>query len=97
MVSLEVLNPVAEKRRHHVPPAPRPTDLKGKTIGLYWNLKAGGDVALDAVQGLLGKRCEGARFKRFVGSVGFMMRHLTAEDAGRIARECDAVVGTTSD
>jgi hypothetical protein len=29
--------------------------------------------------------------------VGFLMRHCTAEDADRMAREVQAVVGTTAD
>jgi len=97
MATLEILNPVAETAKFDVKPAPRLADLRGKTIGLYWNMKAGGDVALDAVEELLRKRIEGASFKRFIGSVGFTMRHATAEDAERMAREAHAVVGTTSD
>lgn len=97
MATLEILNPVAETAKFNVKPAARISDLRGKTIGLYWNMKAGGDVALDAVEELLRKRIEGASFKRFIGSVGFTMRHATAEDAERMAREAHAVVGTTSD
>ena len=92
MTDLVILNPVAETVEFSVKPAPRAGDLTGARIGLYWNMKAGGDAALDEMERRLG-----ARFKRYIGSVGFLMRHATAEDADRIASECDAVVGTTAD
>jgi len=97
MARLEVLNPVAQTEERSIPPAPRPGDLAGKRIGLYWNMKNGGDFALDRVEELLKERFQGIRVNRYIGSVGFLMRHLTAEDADRIARECDVVVGTTND
>src|SRR3990172_4064828 len=97
MATLKILSPVAETAKFDVKPAPRLADLRGKTIGLYWNMKAGGDMALDAVEALLRQRIEGVAFKRFIGAVGFMMRHAPAEDAQRRARGPHAVVGTTSD
>jgi hypothetical protein len=97
MAQLEVLNPVATPVRHSIAPAPRRADLRGATIGLYWNMKAGGDEALNRTETLLRERFPGAAFKRYHGSVGFLMRHCTAEDSDRIAREVQAVVGTTAD
>ncbi|MBI4337049.1 MAG: hypothetical protein HY683_04380 [Chloroflexi bacterium] len=97
MARLEVLNPVAKPREQQLRMAPRLGGLEGKTIGLYWNMKAGGDAALERVVQALAARYPGVAFKNFIGSVGFIMRHCTAEDAARIAAQCDAVVGTTSD
>ncbi|MFQ5899799.1 MAG: hypothetical protein ACE5JN_16345 [Candidatus Methylomirabilia bacterium] len=97
MARLEVLNPVARVVEQSVPPASRVDDLAGKRIGLYWNMKSGGDGALDRTEELLKERFPGVTVQRFVGSVGWLMRHCTAEDADRIARQCDAVVGTTND
>jgi hypothetical protein len=97
MSRLEILNPVAKTVEHSVKPAPRPGTLDGLTIGLYWNMKAGGDAALDRAEERLRERFPGARFRRYTGSVGWLMRHCTAEDAERIAAEVDAVVGTTND
>ena len=97
MTQLEVLNPVAIPVRHSVAPAPRPADLRGATIGLYWNMKAGGDEALNRAEALLRERFPGTTFKRYHGSVGFLMRHCTPEDSDRMAREVQAVVGTTAD
>lgn len=97
MATLEILNPVAQTVKFHVQPAPRIPDLHGKMIGLYWNMKTGGDVALDAVAALLTDRFGELTFKRFVGSVGATVRHATAEDADKMAAEAHAIVGTTSD
>jgi hypothetical protein len=97
MAQLEVLNPVARPVRHSIAPASRRQDLSGATIGLYWNMKAGGDEALTRTETLLRERFPGVTFRRYHGSVGFLMRHCTAEDSDRMAREVQAVVGTTAD
>ncbi len=97
MARLEILNPVARTVQHSVTPAPRLGDLRGATVGLYWNMKAGGDAALDCTEALLAQRFPGIAFRRYTGSVGWLMRHCTAEDADRIASEVQAVVGTTND
>ncbi|RMF90142.1 MAG: hypothetical protein D6736_07270 [Nitrospinota bacterium] len=97
MAQLQVLNPVAQTVQQTIPPAPRLPELQGKRIGLYWNMKAGGDIALERVAEHLTAQYPGVSVQQFVGSVGHIMRHLTDEDADRIAKECDAVVGTTSD
>jgi hypothetical protein len=97
MTELHVVNPVAKTLEHSVKPAPRSRDLQGATIGLYWNMKAGGDAALDRTEQLLRERVPGLTFRRYTGSVGWLMRHATAEDADRIASEVHAVVGTTAD
>ena len=97
MATLEVLNPVAEAEEKFIPPASRVKDLSRKRVGLYWNMKSGGDVALDRIEALLKERYPGITAQRYIGSVGFMMRHLTPEDAKIISQECDVVVGTTND
>lgn len=94
---LRVYNPVAEILEVNHPPAARIDDLNGKRIGLYWNMKAGGDVALERTQQLLQQRYPDATFANYRGSVGWMMRHVTEGDARKVAAECDAVVGTTAD
>ena len=97
MATLHIVNPQASTLITPVSLADRVGDLSGKTVGLYWNLKAGGNVALEHTAYLLGQRFPGAEFKYYHGSVGASMRHATAEDAEQVARECDSVVGTTSD
>jgi hypothetical protein len=97
MAKLEILNPQASAVIDALQSAPRLTDLTGKHIALWWNMKAGGDVALDRTAEMLAQRYPGTRFTHYVGSVGAMLRHATAEDAAKIAQQCDAVVGTSSD
>jgi hypothetical protein len=46
-------------------PAPRPTSLEGKAIGLAWNGKPGGDHALDEIATLLAERIRDVRFIRY--------------------------------
>ncbi len=94
---LEILDPVATTVRHSVKPAGRLADWSRVTVGLYWNMKGGGDLALDQAERRLRERFPSVRFKRYTGSVGWLMRHCTAEDADRIASEVQAVVGTTND
>jgi len=97
MARLRVFNPVAESVQVTVKPAERLRDLSGKRIGLYWNMKAGGDVALAHVADRLKARYPGATFREYRGSVGWVMRHATTDDVRRVAAECDGVVGTTAD
>ncbi len=97
MARLEIRNPVAKRVEQSVKPAPRLPGLRDITVGLYWNMKAGGDAALDRTAELLSERFPGIRFRRYTGSVGFIMRHVTADDADRMASEVQAVVGTTAD
>ena len=97
MVKLEVANPLAESSVNRIDPAPRPADLHGKRIALYWNIKSGGDIALDRTETVLRARYPEATFERFLGSIGSTVRHLTPAVADRIANTCDAAVGTTGD
>lgn len=97
MVELVVANPVAESDVQRIEPARRPSDLTGKRIGLYWNLKPGGNVGLDRVEQRLRERFATAEFVRFEGSVGASVRHLTPKDADRVASQVQVVVGTTGD
>lgn len=97
MAQLEIVNPIASRLEQSVKPSARPRDLSTVTVGLYWNMKAGGDAALDRTEQRLRERYPGLRFRRYTGSVGFIMRHATADDADRIASEVGAVVGTTAD
>lgn len=97
MVKLVVANPLAASTVHSIEPAPRAGDLHGKKIGLYWNIKAGGDHALDRTEELLRRRYPDAQFDRLLGSIGSTVRHLTPADSDKIASTYAAVVGTTGD
>ncbi len=63
--SLKILNPVGIYKFKPIPPAKRLNDLNNKKIGLYWNHKARGNVALDRVKELLSQRYKGMTFEWF--------------------------------
>lgn len=63
--SLKVLNPISIRKFTPIKPANRLKDLNNKKIGLYWNHKARGNVALDRVKELLSERFKGITFEWF--------------------------------
>ena len=83
--------------RDRVPAAKRLDTLEGKTIGLYWNQKPGGDIALAHMARELSHRFSGLTFKNYVGSVGSPSRQATAGDISKMSREVDAIIGTNAD
>jgi len=102
MTTLTIVNPVAvakqETSASEVFPIPaRLTDLANRTIGLFWNGKNGGQHALQRTRENLERLYPGIRFKDYLGSMGGVMRRASEEQLDQIARECDAVIGTTAD
>ena len=98
MVKLEMLNPVADiKKQQDVSLAPRLNDLKGKTIGLFWNTKPSGDVLNQYTAQLLSEKYEGISFKEYAGSEGSTYRLASTGDLDTMAKECDAVIGSLGD
>ncbi len=97
MATLEFLSPVAAIDQKRVPPARRLDRLAGKTIALYWNLKSGGDIALAAAAEELAKRHPGISFRNYAGYVSGASKLGNAEEAKKIAAECDAAIGTSAD
>lgn len=97
-MKLHVLHPVAKKEEKKSGTATqRLSDLAGKRIGLYWNLKPGGDAALKRAGELLGSRFPDIETKIYVGSIGAANRFMTKDDIKRIMAECSAVIGSTAD
>jgi hypothetical protein len=94
MASLTVLNPVAtsvgDLRRF--PLASRSPALGGKRVGLWWNLKRGGDVALRRV---------GARLQERFPDVELIWLEdqfpASNETVNHATKDCQAVVGATGD
>jgi hypothetical protein len=64
-MSWNLVNPEGAARPTSLRPAPRPTDLDGKTIGLAWNGKPGGEEALEEIARLLGQHIRGVQFIRY--------------------------------
>jgi hypothetical protein len=94
MYALEVLHPVASLRGdvEGAPPAPRSKSLQSKRVGLVWNAKRGGEIALDRVGELLQERFKGVTVKRYDG--GFPNPKTLLQQA---IAENDVLVGTTGD
>jgi hypothetical protein len=65
----ELVNPEGAARPVAIAPSPRPSTLTGKTIGLAWNGKPGGDHALDEIATLLQAQVDDVRFIRYWESV----------------------------
>ena len=98
MSKIEIVSPVAPKYTgYKIRPAPRLDTLNGKTIGLYWNQKSGGDVALARIAELISERYPDVQFKNYTGSIGWGRTVASDEDIERIAQECQGVIGSTAD
>ncbi len=97
MSQLEILNPVAAIAKRSATAATRPKTLDGKTVGLFWNSKVGGNTALRAAAKALSKRYPTLTFKEYLGSVGSSNRYMTPQDLAQISAECDVVIGSTAD
>jgi len=102
MSTLTIVNPIAipktETTRAEVYAVPPRLDtLAGKTLGLFWNGKNGGQHALRRIRENLSRAYPGVRFVDYLGSMGAVMRRASEEQLDQMARECDAVIGTTAD
>ncbi len=97
-MKLQVLNPVARKvEKKQSSLASRPSNLDGKVIGLYWNQKPGGDIALRRAGELLKGRFERLATETCVGSIGANLRFVNKADVMRMAQEYAGVIGSTAD
>ena len=96
-MTLNVLNPVSRKIDKAGASAARLATLEGKTIGLYWNHKPGGESALARIDELLKQRFKGVTTRHYAGSMGGAVKSATKEDVATMVSECAAVVGTTAD
>lgn len=92
---LRVLNPTVVHEFKPLSHAARLKDLSNKKIGLHWNNKARGDVALKRVQELLSRRFEGMTFEWFYSRVNIGVPEEWFEEVRRSG--VDGIVGTTGD
>ncbi|GAA0943795.1 hypothetical protein [Pseudonocardia zijingensis] len=89
----DVLNPTADRYGTEVAGlAPRPSGLAGQTVGLLWNGKPNGDVALRALGAALEERYAGLSTRFYSGSIPCDRALLD-----QVATECTVVVGCTAD
>ena len=56
--SIFVLDPTAPPRELRHTMAPRPSDLRGKSVGFLWNSKPNGDILFDRLEELLRQKYE---------------------------------------
>ncbi len=94
-VQIEAANPVAEVRPESVTPARRLDSLNGKRIGLWWNSKARGDVALATVAEAIEKRFPNVSFVYFSQQYDHGRHYPERYDEAKAG--CDAIIATTGD
>lgn len=102
MARLEIVNPVAlaeadSAQAPKITPAARPASLAGLRIGLYWNGKPQGDVALAYTKQRLADAYDGVTFVDVFGEKGGLNRYLSPEQLDLLERETDVVIGTSGD
>ena len=102
MDRLTIVNPIARaevdrSEADRIEPAPRLADLNGATIGLFWNGKNQGDVALAHTRERLAATYEGVTFVDVFGEKGGLTRYAAPEQLDLMASTCDAVILTTAD
>jgi len=92
---LKVLNPVSLIEINPITPAERLKSLKNKKIGLYWNHKARGNIALDRVKELISERFEGTTFEWFETPISAEASKEWFENVKK--KGVDGVVASTGD
>ena len=93
MKELKVFNPVARSVTLHFRLAQRPKALRNLTVGLVWNGKAGGNIALRRIAENI-KRDLGYEFNILEFQDDFPFAPYTIE---RAANSCQVVIGSTGD
>jgi hypothetical protein len=91
-VQWQLLNPEAEYETLAQGTAARLGDLRGKTIGLFWNGKPDGDVLLDAIGKLFRERLKRVEIIRFNMSVC-----VGPDNVKKMVEKCDGIVAAVAD
>ena len=94
MFTLEVLNPVARSEGDIKvsKAARRPRSLDGLTLGLLWNSKRGGEIALVKAGELVRNKHKNVKVIRYDGSMPCEKKLME-----RARQECDVFIGSTGD
>ena len=94
MFALDVLNPVAKTEGviKVSKAAPRPGSLDGLTLGLIWNSKRGGELALTTAGDLIRNQYRNVKVIRYDGSMPCEKELLK-----QAKQECDIFIGSTGD
>ena len=94
-MQFEVCNPIGVTDTELMQSAPRLEALQNKRIGLFWNSKARGDVALKKVKELLGGRFNGIEFNWFRTDNSTALAPVEFKVIAE--QKNDAVISTTGD
>ncbi len=94
MFTLEVFDPVAQSEGDIKTggAARRSGSLDGLTLGLLWNAKRGGEIALQKAGQLISNKYKDVKVIRYDGSMP-----CDKELLERARRECDIFIGSTGD
>lgn len=94
MAELRVLSPeaISQGDLKILPPATRPSTLDDKRIGLLWNDKRGGDVALRKLGQLIQQRYRNVQLVPYQGPRGYPKALLE-----KAFEDCDLFIGATGD
>lgn len=96
----DLVNPEGAARDSSLTPALRPEELHGKTIGLAWNGKPGGEEALEEIARLLAEHVSDIHFIKYWEEVpdSVAPRELTQETlTAMAARQPDLVIISQAD
>ncbi len=93
MEDVKVLNPVAQTISLNFKPAQRAKEVKNLTLGLAWNGKSGGNIALRRIAENI-KRELGYELNIIEFQDDFPFAVSTIE---KVASSCQAVIGSTGD
>jgi hypothetical protein len=99
-IQWELVNPEGAARPVRLSPAPRPVTLEGKTVGLAWNGKPGGNEALDEIATLLSQQVAGIRCIKYWEALpeSVSQRELDADVIRKMAHfEPDLVIVSQAD
>jgi hypothetical protein len=94
-IQFEVCNPIGITDTDLMQPAPRLNALQNKRIGLFWNSKARGDVALRHAATLLAERFDGLEFTWFRTDNSTALAPVELEQIAE--QKNDAIISTTGD
>lgn len=89
---MKVLSPVAAQDTSEFPVAARAASLEGVTLGLAWNGKPGGDIALERIAQKIQERHENVRVLKLYDDIPF-----GRETIDKCIAKTDVVVGSTGD
>ena len=94
-----LMNPAGEPPRAAFESAGRSRDLSGRTVGLLWNGKPGGELLLEEVSRGLSERFPGVDFVKFWETRPATMTAYgcSAEELRFVAEHADLVIGANAD